>query len=99
MSKENKHKVADVECPVCGTTLNRARGTTNTEEAPRENDISVCAYCTAVMVFDSDLKTRVITDQEFTAIKQQAPDLYDELNSAIKLIQNHRGKPSSLFNS
>lgn len=96
--KDGVHRVSHVECPVCGSGLNAARSVDTDEGEPRENDLSICGYCSAVMVFDKDIKTRIITDYEWEALKKQAPDLYNELNKAIQLIQNKGGNPAKLFN-
>lgn len=90
------HKIEAVECPVCGVELNSARCVDGNHK-PKEYDLSVCGFCTAVMVFDEDLKARVITDVEFEILKSVNPELYNQLNGTIKVIENRKGRPAGLF--
>ena len=91
MNNENKHHRMDhMECPVCGSSLNATREANGTDDKPSENDISVCEFCTAVMVFDKNIKPRIITDQEFQMIKKINPDLFNELNKIIEIISNKK---------
>jgi predicted RNA-binding Zn-ribbon protein involved in translation (DUF1610 family) len=97
-SMRKVHKVKAVECPVCGTELNSARCVDGNEK-PKEYDLSVCGFCTAVMVFNKDLRARVITDAEFEILKSVNPGLYNQLNDTIKVIENRKGRPVGLFDT
>jgi hypothetical protein len=97
MSSVNKiHRVKLVECPVCGSALNAAKSV-NGADQPREYDLSVCGFCTTVLIFDKDIKARVITDIEFEILKSVNPELYTQINTVIKTIENRRGKPVGQF--
>lgn len=97
MSSESKiHRVKLIECPVCGSALNAAHGVNHAEE-PQENDISICGYCTTVMVFDKNAKARVISDNEISIIKMVNSSLWDQVNETIERLNKKKGNPAKLF--
>ena len=57
------HQVAEYICPGqgCGKQLS---GATGGMEAPTPGDLTVCAYCINWLVFDDDLRPRMITEEE-----------------------------------
>ena len=99
MSNVSKvHKVEAIECPVCGVELNSARCVDGNDK-PKQYDLSVCGFCTTVMVFDKDIKARVITDVELEILKSLNPELYNQINNTIKVIENKKGRPAGLFDT
>ena len=97
MSNVSKvHRVKEIECPVCGAELNSAKGI-DVDHQPREYDLSMCGFCTTVLVFEKDLKARVIKDIELQILKSVNPELYKQMNDTIKLIENKKGRPAGLF--
>ena len=50
-------------CPSCDMPLDAATGVSS-DKGPRPDDVTVCLYCGAVMVFTADLSYREPTDKE-----------------------------------
>ncbi len=61
------HRVAEYICPGqgCGKQLSAATGGM---EAPKPGDLTVCAYCINWLVFDEDLRPRLITEKEIEGL-------------------------------
>ena len=45
-------KTPECKCPFCGHILTAATGTT---VSPKEDDLSICVNCTALLIFNPDL--------------------------------------------
>jgi hypothetical protein len=56
-------------CPTCGTTLDGVTESRLDDSHPTPGDVSVCAYCSTVLMFTGDGDTltglRVVTDDEY----------------------------------
>lgn len=54
----------DTVCPKCNEVMDAL---TNFEDdsTPREGDVSICINCLQILQFDSDLKLKLVTDEEF----------------------------------
>jgi hypothetical protein len=61
-------------CINCNSLLDALTGVQS--QTPTEGDISICAVCGQVMIFDSELKMRAATDTELIEIKTGNPDVY-----------------------
>lgn len=58
------HRVAPAPCPYCGTRLDGAFNTGD-DAAPTKGDVTICAYCAGLCVFDGEpLALRFPTDDE-----------------------------------
>lgn len=57
------HRVEPTRCPACGST-HSCHGNAAGEGAPKPGDISVCAYCGVLLVFEQDLALRKATPEE-----------------------------------
>lgn len=55
-------------CPSCGSLLSAATAISNKNAVPKEGDPSVCLTCRALLVFDADLKLRLLSEAEFAAL-------------------------------
>lgn len=58
-------------CPTCGAPLNAATGVDDPEERPMPGDISFCAYCGEILIFD-DLSLLVCAKE--TDLAQLTPE-------------------------
>lgn len=67
------HDVPDTTCPVCSKPLNGATGV-DTTASPVEGSVSVCLHCASVLVFNSDLSLRQMTEQEMGTLSQEDQD-------------------------
>lgn len=78
-----RHVVPDTECPVCSMVLNRSSEINGKDIKPTEGDVTICNYCSCVMVLNSDLKPRVITDQELKDLKENYPNEWKTIEMFI----------------
>jgi hypothetical protein len=58
-----EHDVTPNRCPNCEHILEEATGIT-TQDAPKPNDVTLCIYCAAVLVFTEDMRVRLPTEEE-----------------------------------
>ena len=99
MSKRPKlYKVEPIECPVCGERLNASSPVNDEDIAPKEYDITICDYCSTVMVFNKHLKPKVITTEEFGTIKNDYPEVSQEINNVVQEILSRRGISPDISN-
>jgi hypothetical protein len=61
------NKMKPSKCLNCGKVLDAAT-CTDRESAPTPGSLSVCAYCSAVSMFDENLKLRPLTEAEVEEI-------------------------------
>jgi hypothetical protein len=57
-------RLPESKCLSCGIPLVAATGVKNPDDLPSEGDVSVCAWCGNLAVYDSKLKLRSLTDKE-----------------------------------
>ena len=55
-------------CASCGIELDAARSLEVKTHGPRPGDISICIYCSYIMVYADDLALRELTDKEMIEI-------------------------------
>jgi hypothetical protein len=71
-------------CPWCGKKLDAATGAGH-DESVTPGDISICAYCGEVMLFERDLKTRRPTELELIEIQRsESWPLVERVRTAVK---------------
>ncbi|MFI5297357.1 MAG: hypothetical protein ACHREM_04605 [Polyangiales bacterium] len=70
MGPRSRVAAQDAKCWACGSKLLRHTAIRSTKSAPVTGDVSVCAACSRVLVFDVDLpdKTRPMTEAELDAM-------------------------------
>lgn len=54
---------------------------------PKEDDVTVCAYCGRLSKFDKHLNLIELTEEEIILLKYEHPDTYRILRKAQSLIQ------------
>jgi hypothetical protein len=54
----------DTVCPKCNEVMD-ALTTFEDDSTPSKGDISICINCLQILQFDSDLKLKIVTDDEF----------------------------------
>ncbi|MDQ4121692.1 MAG: hypothetical protein M3209_09630 [Acidobacteriota bacterium] len=62
------------KCSNCGEMLDATTGIQ--EQMPNEGDVSICAACGQISVFDSELKLRAATESEIQNLKIDCPDIW-----------------------
>lgn len=65
------YRMADTACPRCG---NRLEACTNAEAAgggPGPGDLTLCAYCSAALVFTEDLDVRPATAADLAKLDEE----------------------------
>jgi hypothetical protein len=60
-------RLEQVQCPACGTVLDAATGLTG-KEGPEPGDLTVCLYCSAVLMFEEPPQLRVLSTIELAAL-------------------------------
>lgn len=73
-------------CVRCRKLLDAATGLQDRE--PKEGDVSICAYCGQVMLFDKTKKLRAAQEAEFSEIKTELAEKQPEV---LKLIEKASG--------
>lgn len=63
-------------CPCCGSVLNAATNTDGSSSGPEKDDITVCFYCGALLLFNEDLTTREAPDGYLEDIRAEDPEQY-----------------------
>lgn len=62
---------------------------------PRPGDVSVCFGCTAMLVFDHELRVRLMSEDELLALPLEDPNCWRGLRSVQDTIREyHRRFPS-----
>lgn len=56
-------------CPFCGTLLDGAVCVTDEDCMPQEGDITICAYCGEILIYEEGLFLRKLEDEEFDALR------------------------------
>lgn len=74
--------VPDQHCPDCNALLDRASGMA----APKPGDLSVCAYCGAMLVFDQSLVQRALSEADFAALPEDNQRVMREYSDAARAI-------------
>lgn len=57
-------------CPAC-SRRSTARQTRTGDTTPKADDLSVCAYCSSLLVFNTDLTLRSMSQAELEALPAQ----------------------------
>lgn len=77
------------KCPCCGHTMNAVTGGEGEYEQPVPGDVSVCAECTSYLIFDDELKLRLMTVDEVC-------ELDSEILYVLTSTRNHINKLKKL---
>lgn len=64
-------KMPECYCPVCTNFLDAATPCNNKDDFPKEGDITICAYCAAILEFDVNIKPMLLTKQTMSKMSQQ----------------------------
>lgn len=87
MKRTGPHSFRDREpapgvCPTCSEVLDAA---TNTEgdRAPKAGDVSVCAYCATLLIFEDERHMRELDPNEIAA------DLLARLEGIAAVVRKH----------
>ena len=62
------HNTPVVVCASCGKSMDAASNADEAHTPPHPGDISICLYCGHLMLFDSDLCLRALTDAEIVEV-------------------------------
>jgi hypothetical protein len=76
----------EILCPTCGDNLSGATPADGGEEVPKNGDFSICASCGEILSFYKpnfdceNLSLRKVRDDELQNLKNDDPDVFEELN-------------------
>lgn len=77
-------------CPNCGYELNAAAHLKDDKAQPSPKDLSVCFMCSTPLVYDSDLKLSILTEED---MKKLPSEIYEELIEVIIAINQDKKEP------
>lgn len=69
---DRTHYVEHGKCPKCERNIDGATGLVEGTPGPEEGDLSICAYCLTMLVFNEDLSSRVLGPEEFLELPTDA---------------------------
>jgi len=78
-------------CPKCGITLEATTIVVGRKEL-RRGDVTVCAYCQTVLVFEDGGKLRKITNEELEQLARNRPVLFAHLVKLRRIAWRTFGK-------
>jgi hypothetical protein len=67
-------------CPACGEELGSATGVGK----PKPGDVSVCAYCEALMVFNDDMTVRLMTEEEKRGLSTDGRAMLEIMRTVVQ---------------
>jgi C4-type Zn-finger protein len=74
--KVNNHEVMTAtDCPSCGKKLDDCTGVRDQNAMPGAGDVSICAYCAQILVFDDKLALNIATEEaiaKLSVVEQEA---------------------------
>ncbi len=69
--KINNHEIITAtNCPSCGKKLDDCTGVRDQTAMPGAGDISICAYCAQILVFDDKLALNIATEEDITKLSE-----------------------------
>jgi hypothetical protein len=74
-------------CPDCGEELSAAMGATNDTPSPIPGDVSVCSYCSEVLIFSDSLALQVLSQKQLEAIYQEDKNTFFRIMDAQRKIR------------
>ncbi len=91
----SQHRLAaDNRCPACAATLDGATGAEGTR--PEPGNLSICAYCQALLEFDETLHVRMIRPETLDMLNAN-PELMAVLRRIqAGLAERQRNRPVQL---
>lgn len=75
-------KGVNVSSPCCGRALDAATSVEH-EHRPAEGDVSVCAYCAALLVFDTEQRSRLMLKLEFVDLDAETRRMLHRVQDTI----------------
>ncbi len=68
-------EVPDSMCPTCFYVMDRATGAYEDDIAPSKGDVSICAKCGTLLIFDENLHLTEMSETDITELKCKHPDV------------------------
>lgn len=79
-------------CPYCGAPNDAA--TSLESGTPNPGDVSICLFCTSILVFADDLRQRVMTPQEWDELDEADREKIRVFRRGILRIDRTKGPTS-----
>jgi len=80
-------------CPACGTTLDaHAAASGNDDVGPRPGDLSLCTRCLAVLMFDRQLRIKIVNAAEMASLTDGERKA---VGDAVTMLRRARGATAS----
>lgn len=70
-------------CPTCGKLLDGLTNPTGGSLDAQPGDISVCAYCGEVLIFDESLKLKLSTEEDLKDLDQEVKQTLKRVKEVI----------------
>lgn len=86
-------------CPKCGRVINAQFSADGSDRKPKAGDVSVCAYCATLLIFDAGKPPAPIEPNASELASMQAdPEVWAELQRVIAVIKrfnsSHENDPT-----
>lgn len=71
-------------CPGCGENCDGTTAVADDDRKPEPGDLSVCAYCHTLLQFDENLRSQILTAEEYVDLDL---DTRRTLDAAVKALK------------
>ena len=89
---EGHFTAKNVVCPNCLELIDAATSPYDKDNRPREGDLSVCLYCSAILKVNDDLSLSKVEQGEIDDVKENEPELFAQLMQVQAFVTNLRNK-------
>lgn len=86
---KHHHDLKEDQCPHCGHTFDCA-SSERKEQVPEPGDVSVCLYCTGFMIFNEEMKLRVLTAEEIAEMPAEKRSDLIQLRKHLEFLNAKR---------
>lgn len=84
----------DFPCPLCKRTLSASTNPYG-NDSPSKGALTICLYCAAVLVFDSETTVHAITQAEELALPDDVREKLSTIQAAIKSLKRQKGEATA----
>lgn len=86
------HPMPDDACPECRHLFEMATSADFNGARPKPGDASICIECTTILVFNTDMHVRRMTDDEYQALSHENRDELVKVQSMLRCARGLAGR-------